>query len=231
MVARGKLVKNDNLWHIQKNLKEMGHDPGPIDGLWGRRTRGAIKSLVENSGMPLATLPTQEQPELPWINECMTVYGLHETRDNLTLSRYLRSDGKFLGDPDKLPWCGDLVDTVTSNSLPDEPRHDRALKENPYWARNWGKFGVACPAIFGCYASFSRGSGGHVGWLVGQTTNHYLVLGGNQDDTVSVVKIAKNRLLETRWPITYPMTEYGLRPKVDIDRMTQGVFKFSSNEA
>jgi hypothetical protein len=42
---------------------------------------------------------------------------------------------------------------------------------------------------------FERGSGGHVGFAVGQDEKHFYVLGGNQSDAVTIARIAKSRLL------------------------------------
>ncbi len=35
-----------NIFDIQKHLKALGHDPGPLDGIWGSRTRAALFSLL-----------------------------------------------------------------------------------------------------------------------------------------------------------------------------------------
>jgi uncharacterized protein (TIGR02594 family) len=140
-------------------------------------------------------------PLLPWVAETHAVLGLHETRNRAALSAWLRSDGKTLGDPSRLPWCGDLVDTAIARALPNEPRPG-ALGVNPYWARNWLLLGVPCLPSFGCIAVFVRDGGGHVGFLVGEDATHYHVLGGNQGDRVSVVRIDKRRCLGTRWPST-----------------------------
>ena len=51
---------------------------------------------------------------------------------------------------------------------------------------------------------FERGSGGHVGFAVGQDDTHFYVIGGNQSDAVTVARIAKSRLLGARWPATVP---------------------------
>lgn len=142
--------------------------------------------------------------QLPWIVEAEKVLGLHEVRDNKALSAWLKSDGKFLGNPSKMPWCGDFVDTAMTRALPKEPRPG-ALGLNPYWALNWGLLGVACAPCFGAVVTFERPSGGHVGFLVGISTDgaFYLVLGGNQGNTVSRTWIAKRRARATRWPATY----------------------------
>jgi len=140
--------------------------------------------------------------ELPWIVEGKKVFGLHESRDKARLTAWLKSDGRRLGDTEKLPWCGDYVETAIRNSLPNEPLPG-ALGENPYWARNWMLFGEATKPVYGAVVVFSRGSGGHVGFLVGEDATDYYVLGGNQSNAVTVTRIAKARALGTRWPATH----------------------------
>ena len=142
--------------------------------------------------------------KLPWIIEGETVLGLHEVRDNAKLSAWLKSDGAALGNPSKMPWCGDFVDTALERSIPKEPRPG-ALGINPYWALNWGLLGVACKPCYGAVVTFQRPSGGHVGFLVGISPDglFYLVLGGNQGNTVSRTWVAVSRARATRWPATY----------------------------
>jgi len=106
-----------------------------------------------------------------------------------------------LGDPAEFPWCGDLVETVFRNTLPDE-----VIPANPYWARNWQNFGVECEPKMHSLLVFTRGNGGHVGWYVGETETHYIVRGGNQSNRVTDSEYAKSRLISARWPRTYEAT-------------------------
>jgi len=152
-------------------------------------------------------------PVLPWVREFEFVLGWHEVRDKARLSKWLKSDGATLGDPTQLPWCGDAMDTALELALPKEPRPGR-LGENPYWAKNWALLGVSTLPCYGAIAAFVRPSGGHVGVLVGQTAKQYLVLGGNQGDSVSKVLIDKTRCIATRWPATFANPNYAL-PMVD----------------
>lgn len=201
---------------IQRGLKEDGFDPGPVDGVAGRRTLEAFSRWAEAQGSKRAVsgAPVVSGGAFPWIAEGRKVMGLHEARDNAKLVAWLRSDGKRLGDPAKLPWCGDYVETAIKLSLPDEP-FPGPVGENPYWARNWLHFGVRCDAVEGAVGVFERGpQSGHVGFLVGQGAGVFYVLGGNQGDTVSVVPIARGRLLGARWPKTFPNPERPL-PKMD----------------
>ena len=88
-------------------------------------------------------------------------------------------------------------------ALPDEPLLG-ALGTNPYWARNWLLFGRYTQPITGAVLVFERGSGGHVGFAIGQDDTNFFVLGGNQSDAVTIARISKSRLLGARWPLTYP---------------------------
>lgn len=179
-----------------------------LDQIWPQPTKPAVP------------VPT----ELPWIAEAKTVFGLHESRDNRQLKQWLVSDKTTLGDPAQLPWCGDFAETAIKRSLHRESFTGRLLK-NPYWARNWLEFGVATQPVYGAVAVFSRNKqNGHVGFLVGEDATDFYVLGGNQGDSVSVVRIAKTRLLGTRWPATHT------NPNRPLPRLSINTIPRSSNE-
>lgn len=52
----------------------------------------------------------------------------------------------------------------------------------------------------GAILVFTRSGGGHVGFYVSEDATTYHVLGGNQSDSVSITKIAKDRCSAIRWP-------------------------------
>lgn len=213
---------SDELRLIQRGLDGLGLDPGPIDGAWGPRTERAVRDLLRTAGKPvLADAVT----DLPWMTEAKRVLGRHEGRDNGWLKRWLKSDGRTLGDPAKLPWCGDFVETCIRIALPGEA-FPGALGENPYWARNWLHFGSVIQPTYGAVLVFERGpKSGHVGFAVGADAQAFFVLGGNQSDSVTVARIAKSRLLGARWPTTFP------RPtRPHLPAMTAGG-ALSTNEA
>jgi uncharacterized protein (TIGR02594 family) len=198
---------------IQTALKAKGFDPGPLDGAMGPLTRNAVRAFerahaLKPDGMPdpaflraLLGDAGSDVTLLPWFAEAERRMGLNEMRDKAALSAFLQSDGASVGDPAKLPWCGDFVETCIALTLPDEP-----LPANPYLARNWLKFGVACAPAEGAVLVFWRGvrngTSGHVGFCAGEDAGAYHVLGGNQANAVSVARVAKARLLGARWPRT-----------------------------
>lgn len=102
---------------------------------------------------------------------------------------------------DEIPWCGLFMAYVCH--LAGKPG-----VVNPLWARNWTNWGTKKEtAMLGDILVFSRGSGGHVGIYVGEDDKAYHVLGGNQGDAVSVVRITKVRCIgirRTDWKIAQP---------------------------
>lgn len=204
-----------NVYAVQARLKELGLYKGAVDGIAGPLTHAAIVAFKRNAGLrarpyvgPITLaklLPNSVKDELPWINEINKVLGLHEVRDNKVLTEWLKSDGHALGDPAKLPWCGDAAETAIRRALPEEI-FPPALDDNPYWARNWAQFGRPCDLVYGAAVSFVRpGGGGHIGFLVGISADGKLlrVRGGNQSNALNDTWIAASRLLASRWPNSF----------------------------
>ena len=95
---------------------------------------------------------------------------------------------------DEIPWCGLYMAVVMK-------RANRDVVKDPLWARNWANFGVAVKEpMLGDVLVFQRETGGHVGLYISESRTHYHVLGGNQGNAVSIVLIAKNRLIASRRP-------------------------------
>ena len=90
-------------------------------------------------------------------------------------------------------------------------------------ARSYLRWGaVLDEGRFGAVAVLSRGSdpaAGHVGFLVGETDRHVVLLGGNQGDAVSVAAFAKTRLLGLRWPQTEAVAPAALPSTPDNDAL------------
>ena len=201
---------------IQTRLKALGYSPGAIDGIMGPRTNSAVIAYKRDHGLkprawigPLTwdklhqtEIALNERIKLPWMVEAMKAMNRHEVYDNKWLRDWLRSDGHTLGDPARLPWCGDFVETAIRLGLPKEP-----IIKNPYWALNWLKWGQSNMPTYGAVFAIKRSGGGHVGFLVGQDATRYFCAGGNQGNKTSVVPVDKSRFTPAsfRWPSTFPV--------------------------
>ena len=101
---------------------------------------------------------------------------------------------------DETPWCGVYVAACIQAANLPLPR---------YWmrARDWLNWGQPLPGpAHGCVVVFERGSAGHVGFVIGQTsTGHLMVLGGNQGNAVSRAAFERSRVLGYRWPSGVPL--------------------------
>jgi uncharacterized protein (TIGR02594 family) len=218
----------DAMKKIQSNLSSLGFNPHGIDGVAGKNTRSAMQHFMRSKGFSTSVrsdkksgmvikfvadnaeiLPSavSDHP-VPWMAIAYANIGLHEVADNAALQKFLRSDGETVGDPKRVPWCADFTQTVITNALPLEPFEGR-MEKNPYLAYNWLDFGrtLATPSV-GALMVFWRGNKssiyGHIGFYVGEDTQSYYILGGNQKNKVSITRISKGRLRPhgIRWPVT-----------------------------
>lgn len=136
---------------------------------------------------------------IPWIVEAKKHIGTKEYSkgDNPKILKWADLVGgqvKKDYTADSIPWCGLYVAYVFSQ-VGIEPI------DKPLWALSWSNFGkkLSEPA-YGCVITFKRNGGGHVGFYMGEDSNYYFVLGGNQSDSVNMTKIAKSRVHAFRWP-------------------------------
>jgi uncharacterized protein (TIGR02594 family) len=64
--------------------------------------------------------------------------------------------------------------------------------------------GLMRPA-YGAVAAISRDGGGHVGFVVGEDMQNIYLLGGNQNNRVSIAPFSKARFVPEsyRWPLSW----------------------------
>lgn len=131
------------------------------------------------------------------IDEALLLFGVKEkvgAENNPTIMAWAK-ETNILYDADSVPWCGLFAAVVAQRS-------GWAFPVSPLWARNWAKFGAASSdAALGDVLVFVRpGGGGHVGFYVGEDDTAFHVLGGNQGDAVSIVRIERSRCIAVRRP-------------------------------
>lgn len=203
-----------DMLEIQRALTSQGFNPGPVDGIFGRLTSGAIKDFQNRNGLPATGTPDDATVQqilaaakaiastgLVWMDEARRLMGTKEVAgkgSNKTIIDWATALGIDYPSDD-IPWCGLFVAHCIGATLPGEP-----LPANPLGARNWQKFGNPTTPAEGAVLVFWResksGTKGHVGFYNGEDRVAYQVLGGNQSDAVNITRIAKDRLLEARWP-------------------------------
>ena len=141
------------------------------------------------------------------IAEAVRYYGINEVKgkaSNPTIMQWAKEVGvEKVYTNDDIAWCGLFVAKVVLKAG-FEPVKD------PLWAANWAKFGTAQKtAMLGDSLVFKREGGGHVGFYVAEDKNYFHVLGGNQSDSVNIIRIAKNRCVAIRrcmWKVAQPDT-------------------------
>lgn len=141
--------------------------------------------------------------------EALKLHGIHERGNNPAILAWAKEIGlASVYRHTSTAWCGLFAAVVAK-------RAGWAPVKDPLWARNWATFGQpARPAMLGDVLVFSRGTGGHVGFYVGEDASYYHVLGGNQSDQVNITRVAKNRLLAARqpaWRIAAPVNRRVIR--------------------
>lgn len=204
---------------IQTRLTKLGYNPGPIDGIRGRKTTNAIKRFQERKFLvadgivgpvtwralfgPADGGETPTYDDMPWYDEAKRLIGTREISgsDSNEVILDWAEDLDIDYADDDIPWCGLFVAHCIGSTLGDEP-----LPDNPLGARRWMGFGQSVEPQLGSVLVFWRGSRngwkGHVGFYHGEDRTHFHVLGGNQSNAVNVKRIPRDRLLGARWPIS-----------------------------
>ncbi|MEO0642822.1 MAG: TIGR02594 family protein [Pseudomonadota bacterium] len=140
--------------------------------------------------------------------EALKTYGLRETPGPASAQWILdmaKEVGGWIADwyqADATPWCGLWMAAIAMRA--GKPVN---LK-NPLAALSWAEWGDAAerdewnewrPEL-GDVLVFTRKGGGHVGLYVGETPcgQWFYVLGGNQSDSVNIMRISRGRLAAAR---------------------------------
>lgn len=166
----------------------------------------ALDNLLDAFKVPRTgiSVPTPvSSPEPPWITIARALIGTREIPGPASNSFIAKGWAK-LGAPwfndDATPWCGWFAAHCMNEAGQPYPGKGMFAR-----AKSWLEWGKSCQPVLGAVVVFGRNGGGHVGFLVGQGTDEFYVLGGNQSDMVSIAPIAKSRALGYRWPVSLPV--------------------------
>jgi len=178
----------------------------PVTGVADAATVNALRKSpnTRSSGLVVYDRAPPIPAEPVWMREARRLIGVREKvgkGSNPVIMSWAQRIGGWVASfftDDDIAWCGLFMAHVLGLTLPRE-----ALPANPLGALNYNKFGrkLAQPAL-GAIMTFTRSGGGHVGLYVGEDPSHYHILGGNQNNSVSITRIEKKRLSDIRWPKT-----------------------------
>ena len=147
-----------------------------------------------------------------WLDIAKTQLGVKElsgSRNNPRIVDYHRTTIDSArwknGMPDSVDWCSSFVNWVVKKA-----GINGTNKGN---ARSWLSWGQRLnKPVPGCVVVFWRDSlsswKGHVGFYVGEAGSHVKVLGGNQDNAVTISTYPKGRILGYRWPSNTPLPSH-----------------------
>jgi uncharacterized protein (TIGR02594 family) len=160
----------------------------------------------------LAFQPASYQPT--WLARAWAELGQHErpgSADNPRIVALYRDAGHPDVTRDEVAWCAAFVGAMLTRS---RLRASGSLMARSYL--DWG-LPLSAPRL-GAVAVFTRGAApaGHVGFVIGETADGLIVLGGNQSDAVTVTTLPRTRLLGLRWPFD------AARPADPVDATDDG---------
>jgi uncharacterized protein (TIGR02594 family) len=158
-----------------------------------------------------------DQPR--WLEFAWGDLGVAEAagaKSNPNVVRYYAEVGHAAVTDDEVAWCAAFLGACLERA---GIRSTRSLMARSYLF--WGE-ALSEPRP-GAIAVLSRGFDprlGHVGFLVGTTSNDLILLGGNQGDAVSVQPFPRSRLLGLRWPspVTAPSSATPVIPEAEGHR-------------
>lgn len=134
-----------------------------------------------------------------WLAAAWAELGQREVAgrsDNARIRALFRDVGQPTSLHDEVAWCAAFLGACLERG---GLASTRSLMARSYL--RWGE--TIDEGRVGAIAVLSRGAdptAGHVGFLLGETASHVILLGGNQGDAVSVAAYPKTRLLGLRWP-------------------------------
>jgi uncharacterized protein (TIGR02594 family) len=182
---------------IQTKLKGEGFDVGPLDGVWGNRTRDAIARKLGVAAIRPAT-PAAGQVEAPWFDLAMTQIGVKETAgdaSNPAVLKYYTDAQASWAKEDSIPWCAAFVGAMLAET--------GYKPSGSLIARSYLDWGTALDKPRkGCIVVMKRGAppAGHVAFAEDWSAGNITLLGGNQGDAVSVKTFSRANVIGYRWP-------------------------------
>lgn len=183
--------------------EEVNPSEGTTDGV--KLTQEAIDRAGKNEGMAAIGLPKEAQETWissgsnPAVAQLSRLLGEHESSSQ-GIKEMIQEIG-LKGSPDSVAWCAGSISWSLSRS---------GIPSNRLGARQFLNFGnkTTSPKYGDVVVMWNTnkdtggktGWGGHVGFYVGETDGHVMVLSGNTFDEVNVSAFPKGRVLSYQTP-------------------------------
>jgi uncharacterized protein (TIGR02594 family) len=178
-----------------------------------------VFAAINGTYVPNLPAPANSK-DPPWITTARGLIGTSEVvgpQHNSFISKGWARLGASWFNDDEMPWCGFFVAHCVDSAKLPFPGGGKFAQ-----AKAWMEWGKASAPVLGAVIVFSRKGGGHVGFVVGESSTHYYVLGGNQDNCVSITPFNKTTRppLGFRWPASLPAGDISL-PKMSDGTVTK----------
>ena len=158
---------------------------------WARPKKKPLKKVVISAG---------DSMNITAYDLAMRYVGIKEvpgTKDNPLLLSMLRLDNDW-PQHDEVPWCSGFMNWIAW--------HLRLPRSKNLMARSWLNVGTPVPLskatpgfdVVILWRGNPEGASGHVGLYAGQDNGKIKILGGNQNNAVTISAYPENRLLGIR---------------------------------
>lgn len=149
-------------------------------------------------------MPSTPQDQPAWLAPAWAELGQHEFPDT-PANPHIRDLYADAHHPeiasDEVAWCAAYVSACLERA---NIRSARTLLARDYLT--WGApLDAPRPGAIAVLSRDPDPNAGHVAFLIGQTADQLILLGGNQSNAVTVQAFPKSRLLSLRWPAPTPL--------------------------
>ena len=178
-------------WRFGRGWLNRVNDVEEVALGWLKEPPGSI--ILKNAGAI---------PE--WVTRARSYFGEKEIRGTKNNTRIVQlwetAKVPMKVKDDETPWCMAFWCAI------NEECGIAAVRSG--WARDGLKWGTKIKEpCYGATVIFERGTGGHIGFVVGRQGNDIVVLGGNQSDQVKLSVFPTSRVLGYRWPNGYALPD------------------------
>lgn len=160
---------------------------------------------IEDEPVPAKDVPAASGPGPTWMNIAKKEQGTHEVRGRAANPRILayHATTDLRSKSDEVAWCSSFVNWCFKQ-CGIRGTNSAGAASWKHWGSASGPRQGAVTVLFNPRMARSSltATGNHVGFLMEETRTHYVLLGGNQSNSVKISRYpkAKWKLMAMRWP-------------------------------